>query len=189
MNANTLTLVFSGLVTLSTIVYSILTWRLVSETRKMRQFQITPDVNIFFERAEADASFVYIVFRNSGLGHAKNVKFKIIQDLPVYDSPHMQLNKKGLFKNGLDNFYSNQSFKFFFTDLSNNHEQKRDSGVTIMTEYESLDGRKFNRVFTLAFSEILGTSIFTPPDNYIGRIAHELKEIKSILKKQNAEEN
>jgi hypothetical protein len=39
MNLNdTLQIVFSGVVALSTVVYSILTWRLVSKTRRMREF-------------------------------------------------------------------------------------------------------------------------------------------------------
>ena len=50
----TLQLLYLGIVSLSTVVYSVLTWKLVSETRRMREFQITPDVNIFFERAEAE---------------------------------------------------------------------------------------------------------------------------------------
>ena len=50
----TLQLLYLGIVSLSTVVYSVLTWKLVSETRRMREFQITPDVNIFFERAESE---------------------------------------------------------------------------------------------------------------------------------------
>ena len=74
--SETLQLLFSAVVALSTVVYSILTWKLVSETRRMREFQITPDINIYFEGSEADASFFHIVFKNSGLGYAKNVNLK-----------------------------------------------------------------------------------------------------------------
>jgi len=119
-----LQIIFSGVVTISTVVYSILTWKLVSETKRMREFQITPDINIFFQRSEADPSFIYIVFKNSGLGYARNVTFEIIKDFKFYDNENFQLKNKGFINNGVQNFYSNQSFKFYFTDLRQNHEQK-----------------------------------------------------------------
>ena len=39
-------LFFGAIAPICTVVYSVLTWQLVLETRKMRQFQITPDINI-----------------------------------------------------------------------------------------------------------------------------------------------
>ncbi len=180
---NILQIIFSGLVTLSTIVYSILTWKLVSETRKIRKFQNTPDINIFFERAEADASFVYIVFKNSGLGHAKNVKFEILKDFEFYDNQHFEIKKKGIIKDGLENFYSNQFYKFFITDLSQKNAEKRDDNIIIQVTYYDIDDSKVIKKFNLSFSGVSGTSVLSPPDNYVGRIAHELKEIKQQLKK------
>ena len=37
-----LTIFFSGVVAASTVVYAVLTWKLVSETRKMREVQTEP---------------------------------------------------------------------------------------------------------------------------------------------------
>lgn len=185
---NILQIIFSAVVTLSTVIYSVLTWKLVSETRKIRKFQITPDVNIYFERSEADASFVHIVFKNSGLGHAKNVKFRIIQDFKFYDFSHLALDQKGIIKNGIDNFYSNQCHRFYFTDLSKNHAEKQVSNLTIEVSYYSIDNAKTIKEFNLSLSDLQGTSVFTPPDNYIGRIAYELKEIKNLLKQYSAKE-
>jgi hypothetical protein len=178
-----LQIIFSGLVAISTVIYSLLTWKLVTETRKIRKFQITPDINIYFERAEADASFVYIVFKNSGLGHAKNVKFEILKDFEFYDNENFQLNKKGIIKDGVDNFYSNQFYKFFFTDLSQKNAEKRNANLIIQITYYSIDNSKIVKKFNLSLSGVAGISILTPPDNYIGRIAHELREIKQQLKK------
>jgi hypothetical protein len=44
-----LLLVFSGVVALSTVVYAVLTWKLVAETRKMREAQTEPKVSVFVE--------------------------------------------------------------------------------------------------------------------------------------------
>lgn len=183
MTNEILQIVFSGVVALSTVVYSILTWRLVSETKLIREFQITPDVNVFFERSEADASFIHIVFKNSGLGYAKNVTFEIFKDFGYYDSEIFKLANKGIIKKGIDNFYSNQSYKFFFTDLSQNNEQKKLDNLIIKTTFYNLNNRKFEKEINLSLSELTGISIMTPPDSYVGRISYELSEIKKILKK------
>ena len=40
---------FTGVVALSTVVYAFLTWRLVSETRRMREVQTEPRVSVRVE--------------------------------------------------------------------------------------------------------------------------------------------
>ena len=185
----TLQIIFSGIVTISTVVYSILTWQLVSETRRTREFQMTPDVNIFFERAEADASFVHIVFKNFGLGHAKNVRFKIIRDFEFYDFEHLQLKKLKIINDGIETFYSKQEHKYYLADLSNDPERKKQEILIIEVEYDSITNKHTKKIFNLTFSEIEGKSIFNPPDNYIGLISYELKEIKKIMANFYKEQN
>lgn len=177
-------LLFSGVVALSTVFYSILTWKLVSETRRMREFQITPDINIYFERSEADASFMHIVFKNSGLGFAKNVKFQILKNFTSYDNEFYDLKNKGIVKNGVDSLYSNQSFKFFFTDLSQNYEMKMSDTLEIRVTYNDINNKRYSKDINLSLIELSGFSILTPPDNYIGRISYELTEIKKLLKSE-----
>jgi hypothetical protein len=48
-NSEVLTVVFTAVVTLSTVVYAILTASLVSETRKMREVQTEPKLHITIE--------------------------------------------------------------------------------------------------------------------------------------------
>ena len=181
MTNEILQIVFSGVVTISTVVYSLLTWRLVSETKKLREFQITPDINIFFERAEADASFVFIVFKNFGQGHANNVRFKIIKDFDSYDFEHLQLKDLRLIKDGIEIFYSNQMHKYYLTDLSNNSEQKRKANFIIEVSYSSFNKKVVKKIFNLTFADIIGKSVFTPPETYVGRISYELNQIRKIL--------
>ena len=45
-NSGAFTVIFSALVAIATIVYAILTGRLVSETRKMRGVQTEPKVSV-----------------------------------------------------------------------------------------------------------------------------------------------
>lgn len=181
MTNEILQIVFSGVVAISAVVYSILTWRLVSETKKLREFQLTPDVNIFFERAEADASFVFVVFKNFGQGHAKNVRFKILKDFDSYDFEHLQLKDLRLIKDGIETFYSNQMHKYYLTDLSKESEQKRKSNFIIEVSYSSVNNKVVKKEFNLTFADIIGKSIFTPPETYVGRISYELNQIRKLL--------
>lgn len=181
--SETLQLLFSGVVSISTIVYSVLTWKLVSETRKMREFQITPDINIYFERSEADASFTHIVFKNSGQGYAQHIKFEILKNFEHYDNDVWNLKNKGIIQNGIDRLYSNQSFKYYFTDLSQNNKEKISDNMEIRTTYYDLNEKKYSKIVTLSLLELSGIGILNPPDNYIGRISFELTEIKKLLRK------
>jgi hypothetical protein len=168
-------------VALSAVVYSILTWRLVSETRRMREFQITPDINVYFERSETDPSFTFIVFKNSGLGYARNVRFEIIKDFGYYDHKSQELNNKGIIKNGIDSFYSNQTYKFYFTDVSQNHDQKVSDNLILKATYFDLNNKRFTKQIKLSLVELSGTSVLTSPDSYIGMISYELEQIRKLL--------
>jgi hypothetical protein len=45
-NSGLMTLLFSGVVAVSTLIYAILTWQLVSETRKTREAQTEPKIEV-----------------------------------------------------------------------------------------------------------------------------------------------
>jgi len=178
-----LQIIFSAVVALSAVFYSILTRQLVSETKKIREFQITPDINIYFERSETDASITYIIFKNTGLGYAKNVKFEILKDFTHYDNENHELKSKGIIKNGLGSFYANQIYSFYFTDVSQNYDQKISDNLIIKITYHNLNNKKFTKKINLSLFELAGMSVLTPPDSYIGMISFELAEIKKLIQK------
>lgn len=51
-NSGAFTVLFSFLVTIATLAYTILTWKLVSETKKMREVQTEPKISIFMQPKE-----------------------------------------------------------------------------------------------------------------------------------------
>lgn len=75
-NSGALSLLFSAVVTIATVVYSKLTSTLVSETIKMRQVQTEPKIEITAKPFDFAINIVRLHVRNIGLGPALNVKFK-----------------------------------------------------------------------------------------------------------------
>lgn len=179
----TLTLLFSGIVAISTVVYAVLTSKLVKETRATRLIQNTPDVQLYFEKAETETHFVYFIIENFGMGIASDVKLRIIKDFKKYEIERLRLSNMGSFKHGIRNFYPKQRFKYFFTNLLENYEDKINDILEIEVSFKDIFNNEYHRTFNLRIDEILGTGkMQNPPDSYIGRIWFELSEVKKILK-------
>ena len=177
-----LQIVFAGIVAISTVVYAILTSKLVSETKKIRQQQITPDINLYFEKSEANVGFAFFVIENIGLGIAQNIKLEILKDFKSYDLDKLKLENLGIFNSGLRNFYPKQRFRYYFTDLRKNHEEKISDYLEIKLTYTDILKTVYMKEFHLTLDEITGMLSLSPPDSYIGRIPYELKEIRALLK-------
>ncbi|WP_027375709.1 hypothetical protein [Kaistella palustris] len=177
------TLIFSALVAISTVVSLILNSKLTREARLTREHKDSPDINVYLKRAEADPSFIFVVFENIGLGYAKNVKFTIIQDFNCYHHQTLNFSNKGIIKYGKDNFAPSQKFEYFLTNLSDDYKNKIEEKIIIEVFYENIFKRKYTKTLNLELKELAGQSILKPPADYIGRIAYELNEIKLILEK------
>jgi hypothetical protein len=117
-----LTLVFSGVVTVSTIAYVILTARLVKETRIMRKNQVEPHILAYIDIAETKADIVYLKTKNIGLGVAKNVRFKIIKDID-YTGARRLANYK-YFSEGVNYFPPAHEDKHLLFSFNSDGEKK-----------------------------------------------------------------
>lgn len=178
----TLTLLFSGIVAISTVVYAVLTSKLVKETRATRFIQITPDVQLYFEKAETETHFVYFIIENFGMGIASDVKLMITKDFNKYDNERLRLSNMGSFKHGIRNFYPKQRYKYFFTNLLEDYEDKINDMLEIEVSFKDTFNKEYHRTFNLRIDEILGTGkMQNPPDSYIGKIWFELSVIKEML--------
>lgn len=93
-----------------------------------------------------------------------------------------QLKDLGLIKNGKENFYSKQRFKYFLTLLSKNYNEKKFDNIIFRVVYYDLLNKKYTKEINLSFSELVGVGKLNPPDDYVGRISYELKEIRTVLK-------
>lgn len=167
-------IVFSGVVAIATVVYAILTWKLVSETRKMRLSQFMPHISVTFEPREEWINFIDLKIKNNGLGSAYNIKFNLLSNLEYDDGK--KLSEMNLVKNGLKYLAPNQEIRFFYTSLADNSESKKEP-IRIKVMYKDVLGKIHKEVFIIDFSELFGMSQLGEPPLY--KIA---KNIESMQK-------
>lgn len=145
-----LTLTFSGVVSIATIVYAVLTWRLVSETRQMRKAQTEPKVSVIVQPKEDRIYFLDIVIQNIGLGPAYEIKFELNKDFECFSGTY--LGSTGVFKQGMSYLAPSQKIQFFFTSMIENHNVKIESVFDIRVSYKDAAGSTYAEVYTIDLS-------------------------------------
>ena len=177
-NSGALSVLFTAVVTISTVANSILTRILVSETRRMRQVQTEPKLEITVKPFDFAINIVRLQVRNIGLGPALNVKFKP-KVLSVGDGAQSLLQEfthTNFFKIGLNYFGPGQEMHSNFTQLSQNHEAKMSSVLLFDLEFDSVTGVKYEEQVVIDMSELRGIGQLGIPNLY--SIAKSLEKIK-----------
>lgn len=144
-------LVFSGIVAASTFVYAVLTWRLVSETKRLRVAQTEPMVSVTYHPREEWINFIDFRIKNVGAGPALDIKFEVEPDFEyVKDKRLSELN---LFQNGLKYLGPGDERRFFLTSLTENGARKVESPFEVKVTYRgTIGGDKTDR-YVIDFSE------------------------------------
>jgi hypothetical protein len=177
-NSGAFSVLFSAVVTIATVFYSILTLRLVSETRKMRQVQTEPKLEIIVKPFDFAINIVRLHVRNIGLGPALNVKFKpkVLSGGDGAQSLLQEFTQTNFFKIGLNYFGPGQEMHSNFTQLSQNHESKMSSVLLFDLEFENVTGVKYKEQAIIDMSELRGIGQLGTPNLY--SIAKSLEKIK-----------
>ena len=180
MTNEQVTLIFSGIVALSTIAYVILTDKLVRETRLSREFFLESHIIAYLVNSETTPDIVSLVIKNIGKGVAKNVKCKITKDIDYKNAN--PLSTVGIFNEGIKYFPPEHELKYILMSLADNPDKAKDS-ITFKIEYSDALKKKREQWFTLGFKEINGLGKLTPPETYIGMISYRLEKIQKLLEK------
>ena len=181
MSSENLTLVFSAVVTISTVFYAILTRALVNETRKMRKNQVEPYIIAWLDITETDALIAYIKTKNIGQGVALNVKFNIIKELN-YKSAR-KLSDYLYFKEGIKYFPPNHTDKHLLISFESTDESTANDSVIFEVEYETILNEQKKNKYELSLKELIGKGNLKPPDTHIGNISYRLENIEKLLDK------
>ena len=161
-NNTILTLLFSGVVSIATIVYAILTWQLVSETRQMRKAQTEPRVSVIVQPKEDWIGFLDIVIQNIGLGPAYDIKFELNQDFECFKGNY--LGSMGIFKQGISYLAPAQRIQFFFTNMMENYDEKIKSFFEVKVSYKDATGSSHLDTYVIDLSYFKGlTQLGEPP--------------------------
>lgn len=169
--------IFSFIVASATAVYAVLTWRLVAETRKMREIQTEPNIFISLQSKEERAGFIDLVIQNIGLGAAHKLKFDLRTDFEY--SKGRFLSRVNFIKNGVNYLAPNQPIKHFLTGLVGKKELEK-TKIVIRVEYENFMGKLYQKEYILDFSEFYGRRrVGHPP---LIDIADNLKKIEGYIR-------
>ena len=178
-----LILAFTGVVATSTAVYAFLTWKLVSETRRMREVQTEPRVSV---RAEMDHTGLYgyeLTVSNEGKGVAKNVRFEFAGD-PTYFHREFRgviptVDQWPVIKDGIDSLEAGQIFRYPLGTVSvEGYKRAIENPWIIHVLYENQYGESRNTLHTVDFSKFRGT-VFER--NMLREIADQLEAIRKEI--------
>ncbi|MFM1692138.1 hypothetical protein [Aeromonas salmonicida] len=180
-NSVALTVIFSAAVTLATVVYAILTWILVSETRKMRQVQTEPKIEISLQSLDIAVHIFRLHIRNIGLGPALNIKFspKIVSGGESAKTLITDFTKTNFFKIGLSYLSPGEQRLSHYTEMTNDHNGKISSVIAFDIEYQGPTGKKYKETLTIDMSEHKGTYQLGKPHLY--SIALSLEKLQKDL--------
>jgi hypothetical protein len=192
-------LLFTGISAISTLVYAILSLKLVDETaksaslssqlveetRKARDFQIQPLISIYLEGTRL--SFIDTIIQNDGLGGAKNIK--LTSDLDISYLPNKKISQLGYFNEGIQYLPPRSRIRIIPTYMLGD-SSKINIKHNITVKYEDILGRPYERTIQLNYSEFNG---YIPEKSSLVKsletISDDLKQIKNeIANKQELEQ-
>lgn len=149
---------FSTIVTFSTLIGAVLTVLLLRETRRMRQAQTDPKIDISYEVREEFIAHVDIVVRNIGLGGGYDLRFEA-EPVTADDETRTllaELFKINFVRSGMRYLSPGQQARSFFTNVSEDYRRKLNSAFKVVVRYRNDQGREFSDEYCIDFSELIG---------------------------------
>lgn len=180
-NSGALNVVFAAIVTTATVVYSILTWKLVTETRRMRKAQTDARVSISLSVSEKWVNLIDLVVRNEGVGPAFDIKFAVnVFNREEFDKKLLQtIDKLGFLQKGIPYLSPGQEVHSFLTSMTDNYEKKREAVIEVIIVYRTSSGDTATERYILDFSIFEGLRrLGTPP---LHSIAASLEKIEKNI--------
>lgn len=180
-NSGALTVLFTAVVTLSTVVYAALTAVLVFETKKMRLVQTEPKIQIQLNSLEFAISLIRLNIKNIGLGPAKNVKFncKVVSGNEDAQSLLEEFTNTNFLKNGLSYLGPSQEIHSRCTSMKQGYEGKIKSVLEFKVSYQNASGKQYKDIFLIDIAEMGGMQKIGKP--YLYSIAESLETINKNL--------
>lgn len=180
-NSGALTVIFTAVVTISTVVYAVLTAILVKETRKMRQAQTEPKIEVVLKPSEEWISLIRLHIKNIGLGPAYDISFKVSAESGNEGAIALieDLTKANFFKTGLKYLGPGHEIVTGYTQMTNKYELKIESVLNFDLQYRDSTQKNYDDFFRVDFSEFKGRNQIGTPHLY--SIAESLKKLEKSM--------
>ncbi len=174
-----LTIIFSALVAISTVVYAILTWRLVNETIQLRKAQTEPKISIRIEPSENCMFYCDMIIENIGLGPAYDINFQLDTDITDYHKK--PLSDMNMIKNGIQYLAPCTRRQFLFTKFTDETKEtaKFHDSFLIKVIYKNCQNETIEEGFTIDFSEFIDITKLGESPMY--SIAKSLEKIEKKI--------
>lgn len=173
-----LTLIFTGAVAISTIVYAVLTWRLAGETRELRKAQTEPKVVAFVALRENAANISHLYIENIGAGAAFNINFTFGDENEGGKLLIKDFSQSPFLEKGLEFLGPKQKKPSFFSSALEEKEIKKDASFRITIKYENSIGEKYRDSYTIDMSEFEGAIAWK---SSLETIANNLEKIQKDI--------
>jgi hypothetical protein len=186
-NASLITLIFSGLVMLSTVVYAILTAKLVKETIILRRIQTDPKITMNMVHDVYSPFIVSIILENVGNGTALNIKFNILSEPKL--NIRKNLSSYGFIQNGIKSLSGHTKFKTLFMSIIEEGHQIEREPILLEITYEDLCKRKYHEKLILDISYLHDIKVAQTEQIYeikksFNEISKTMKEISMKIKSE-----
>ena len=180
-HSGALTVIFSAVVTLSTVVYAVLTAILVAETRRMRHVQTEPKLEVVTKPREEWIALLHVYVRNIGLGPAYDISFDVYPETGGEGAQALidDFTRANFLRIGLKYLGPGQEVVSGYSQMTEKHEQKIESILVFGVRYRGATGRTYEENFRLDFSEFKGRTQIGRPHLYT--IAQNLERIQNDI--------
>ncbi|MEB2346134.1 MAG: hypothetical protein OZ948_15505 [Deltaproteobacteria bacterium] len=180
LNANQgiLTLLFSAVVAASTLVYAILTARLVKETRLLRELETEPAVVVFITPNERFLNIVDLVIRNVGRGTAVGITWEVVPAPNLLKQHGVEIHSLELL-NGLSQLAPGQEIRTTFGSSFDLLKEPVVPAIKVSARFRNALGRTFAPSFAITPKQLQGIRrVGTPAED---EIAAAVKKIAARL--------
>lgn len=176
-NTGILGLLFSFVVTSSTVLYVVLTHSLVQETKRMREVAVDPDIAAYLEPNRGAINLIDLIIKNIGNGPAYNVSFSIKQNEPI--RKEIKFFETSFINNGIKYLAPNQEFRIYFGSALELFADPGVGTINLAIKYFNNSRSVKNEAFELNINDFKGMmSISNSP---LFEIADALNKIANDL--------
>lgn len=177
-NAGAFNLLFTAVVAAATVVYAVLTARLVRETQRLREVATEPAIEVTYRSRAESMALLEIVVKNIGSGPAYRVEFEVSTSPPSGAAEEIlsRLMKVRFMASGINMLMPGQEYTSYWTDVRTNTTEKFNTQTLIKTKCRDATGRTYDRQHLIEFSELDGIERLGRPPLLV--IAEALKKLQ-----------